>query len=97
MAEDPRQAFKVAETVDDIRERRAPMAADDAVCPHGHAMDVHCCGCHSGFLFDPDSCICEELTDYMAANPSTSLEEAIEIVNDARVEADEARRLAGCE
>lgn len=24
----------------------------DWVCRHGTAMDVHCCGCHSGFLFD---------------------------------------------
>ena len=24
----------------------------DAVCEHGTALDVHCCNCHSGFLFD---------------------------------------------
>lgn len=24
----------------------------DYVCQHGTAMDVHCCGCHSGFIFD---------------------------------------------
>ena len=24
----------------------------DAVCQHGTAMDVHCCHCHSGFIFD---------------------------------------------
>lgn len=24
----------------------------DAVCEHGTAMDVHCCNCHSGFIFD---------------------------------------------
>jgi len=23
----------------------------DAVCEHGTAGDVHCCGCHSGFTF----------------------------------------------
>lgn len=33
----------------------------DQVCSHGVAMDVHCCGCHSGFLFDPDSCVCMHL------------------------------------
>lgn len=30
----------------------------DLVCEHGVAMDVHCCGCHSGFLFDIQSCTC---------------------------------------
>ena len=30
----------------------------DWVCQHGTAMDVHCCNCHSGFLFDSDSCRC---------------------------------------
>lgn len=34
----------------------------DTVCEHGTAWDVHCCGCHSGFLFDPSSCVC--LDDY---------------------------------
>ncbi len=24
----------------------------DHVCKHGTAMDVHCCNCHSGFIFD---------------------------------------------
>jgi hypothetical protein len=28
-------------------------------CEHGTAMDVHCCNCHSGFLFDIDACVCE--------------------------------------
>jgi hypothetical protein len=31
---------------------------EDVVCEHGTAMDVHCCNCHSGFLFDVDSCVC---------------------------------------
>lgn len=37
---------------------------DDAVraiigtCQHGVALDVHCCGCHSGFLFDAAKCTC---------------------------------------
>lgn len=26
----------------------------DWLCEHGTAMDVHCCGCHSGFVFDLD-------------------------------------------
>jgi NTP pyrophosphatase (non-canonical NTP hydrolase) len=30
----------------------------DVVCEHGVAMDVHCCGCHSGFLFDSRKCVC---------------------------------------
>jgi hypothetical protein len=28
-------------------------------CEHGTAMDVHCCNCHSGFLFDVSWCVCE--------------------------------------
>jgi hypothetical protein len=31
----------------------------DAACQHGTAMDVHCCNCHSGFLFDAATCVCE--------------------------------------
>lgn len=31
----------------------------DMVCEHGTALDVHCCNCHSGFLFDAESCVCE--------------------------------------
>jgi hypothetical protein len=27
-------------------------------CEHGTALDVHCCNCHSGFLFDIDWCVC---------------------------------------
>jgi hypothetical protein len=30
----------------------------DVVCEHGTAMDVHCCGCHGGFLFDIMTCKC---------------------------------------
>lgn len=29
-----------------------PAANGDWVCEHGTAMDVHCCNCHSGFIFD---------------------------------------------
>lgn len=28
--------------------------SQDMVCRHGTAMDVHCCNCHSGFIFDPE-------------------------------------------
>jgi hypothetical protein len=24
----------------------------DVTCRHGVALDVHCCNCHSGFIFD---------------------------------------------
>lgn len=27
-------------------------------CVHGVAPDVHCCNCHSGFLFGQESCVC---------------------------------------
>jgi hypothetical protein len=40
---------------------------EDIVCRHGTAMDVHCCNCHSGFLFDIDSCVCDFGT--LAATP----------------------------
>jgi hypothetical protein len=33
-------------------------------CEHGTAMDVHCCGCHSGFLFDTQSCTCLDEKSY---------------------------------
>jgi hypothetical protein len=33
-------------------------ARGDVVCEHGTAMDVHCCNCHSGFLFDASACVC---------------------------------------
>lgn len=33
--------------------------AGDHVCQHGTAMDVHCCGCHNGFIFERDH-VCRE-------------------------------------
>ena len=27
-------------------------SVDDPACEHGIALDVHCCHCHSGFIFD---------------------------------------------
>ena len=35
------------------------MAEDDVKCEHGVAMDVHCCNCHSGYIFERDH-TCEE-------------------------------------
>lgn len=32
----------------------------EPACVHGIAMDVHCCNCHSGFLFFPEQCVCGE-------------------------------------
>lgn len=34
----------------------------DHVCKHGEAMDVHCCNCHSGFIFDRDH-VCPDPDD----------------------------------
>jgi hypothetical protein len=34
--------------------RRIQARGEDAVCEHGTALDVHCCNCHSGFIFDKD-------------------------------------------
>lgn len=36
-----------------------PLREPDHVCEHGTAMDVHCCHCHSGFIFDKDH-VCPE-------------------------------------
>jgi hypothetical protein len=54
-------------TVSAVQQGQLPHAAPrftqahpdaDWVCEHGTACDVHCCNCHSGFLFDVDSCVC---------------------------------------
>lgn len=34
------------------------LAEEDEACQHGTALDVHCCNCHGGFLFDVDACVC---------------------------------------
>lgn len=34
------------------------MSEPDLVCEHGRAMDVHCCNCHGGFIFDSADCTC---------------------------------------
>lgn len=38
--------------------RVADRPLGDPGCEHGVAWDVHCCGCHSGFLFDSRKCVC---------------------------------------
>ena len=49
---------------------------EEPVCEHGTAMDVHCCGCHSGFLFDVQSCTClEEPESADAVDPSGQVRE----------------------
>jgi hypothetical protein len=35
-----------------VREAATPAEPPHIVCEHGTAMDVHCCNCHSGFVFD---------------------------------------------
>jgi hypothetical protein len=43
--------------------RSEGIVRDDVTCEHGTAMDVHCCNCHSGFLFkSTDECTCTPLT-----------------------------------
>jgi hypothetical protein len=39
----------------------------DMVCEHGTAADVHCCNCHSGFIFDKDHVCPPEDTSPAAA------------------------------
>lgn len=34
------------------KQRPVAWTPPDAVCQHGTAVDVHCCNCHSGFIFD---------------------------------------------
>lgn len=45
------QATEIARVVNEV-------LTWDVTCEHGVAMDVHCCGCHSGFLFDSRKCTC---------------------------------------
>jgi hypothetical protein len=37
-----------------LRASPGASAPPDVVCQHGTAMDVHCCNCHSGFIFEKD-------------------------------------------
>ena len=49
----------------------------DVTCEHGTAMDVHCCNCHSGFIFDVNhECPSPELTWREA------VEQALGVAND---------------
>ncbi len=56
---DPRAETPTAKTTTDEPIAWSTNEAGDVVCQHGTAADVHCCNCHSGFLFDADSCVCE--------------------------------------
>lgn len=40
----------------------------DQVCRHGVATDVHCCGCHSGFLFEGGEHDCQATIDERRAD-----------------------------
>lgn len=61
-------AWKPREAIDNLVRAGALIAAEidriqraagpDSVCEHGTALDVHCCNCHGGFLFDASSCVC---------------------------------------
>jgi len=44
--------------------------AGDWVCEHGTAMDVHCCNCHSGFIFDIDH-ECDPMPETLRPSPET--------------------------
>lgn len=46
-----------------------PVPTTPGLCAHGRAYDVHCCNCHSGFLFDADSCVCSMPVDRMSRAP----------------------------
>lgn len=67
------------------------MADVDQVCKHGAAMDVHCCGCHSGFLFTPKECVCLAIGSacHICGKPATCLG-----VYEGR---DDQPRLAACD
>lgn len=43
--------------------RICPTCSPDATCKHGTALDVHCCNCHSGFIFDINHECPEEAMD----------------------------------
>lgn len=62
---DARHRAHRAERLDVIQPiTEEPVDLRDAVCKHGTALDVHCCNCHSGFLFDAASCVCfDDLTE----------------------------------
>lgn len=54
--------------------------SEDVTCEHGTAMDVHCCNCHSGFIFDtnhecPPPMLSETATCELCGEPMPSGEE----------------------
>lgn len=42
----------------------------DATCEHGTALDVHCCNCHSGFIFDAEHECPDPVPDVMPGEVS---------------------------
>ena len=48
-------------------------SAREMVCEHGTAMDVHCCNCHGGFLFDSSQCVCVLEDSEMATDDGSYL------------------------
>lgn len=49
----------IHQAIPDVAGTEPRPITEDVVCEHGTAMDVHCCNCHSGFLFDSTACVCE--------------------------------------
>jgi hypothetical protein len=43
----------------------------DVTCRHGVALDVHCCNCHSGFIFDLNHECEEPMADVKKAREET--------------------------
>lgn len=41
----------------------------DVICQHSTAADVHCCNCHSGFIFDDDHVCPEPESPQIAETP----------------------------
>jgi hypothetical protein len=31
------------------------------ICQHGVDIEIHCCNCHNGVLFNPEYCVCVQL------------------------------------
>lgn len=55
----PRDPMTSAEQAEVEADERFYEEREDTGCKHGTAWDVHCCGCHSGFLFNADH-VCPE-------------------------------------
>jgi hypothetical protein len=53
---------------------QAEVLAGPEACQHGTAMDVHCCHCHSGFIFDVEH-ECPPIGESAAEKPSARIDE----------------------